>query len=236
MEGNGKSALSATIIPPISMSISLLLVLLTVIKLPIKAIGLFKAKFGNKDEDTSKSKPLKIIKKFIPFSLIACIFVVPLTLGGNQYSKEASAVNYFFEQMDENDSAEISFVLKWLLATQPIVQPIGLLMDEKIGIISAFDAISTPINNLDLKVFPPHHESKPSPKKAADNAATLIPLTIKSNIPNAKIYVMNIKPQYKHGMLLPSGRYDIKVSGKGHSAVRKWIYLQGDNNIFSINI
>jgi hypothetical protein len=213
------------------MSISLLLVLLTVIKLPIKAISLFKAK----DTKPSKSRSVRVLKKIIPFAFIACIFAVPLTFGVNQYSKESSAVSYFFSQMNQNDSAALSLILKWLLITQPIVQPIGLFLDETIGVISAFEAISAPINNLDLKVFPQHHESKSVPKKTVGSPA-LIPLTIKSNIPNAKIYVMNIKPQYKHGMLLPSGRYDIKVSGKGHSAVRKWIYLQGDNNIFSINI
>jgi hypothetical protein len=58
-ESTGKSALRAIIVPPISMSISLLLVLLTVLKLPLKVIELVKAKRA------VKSDPAVVQKKHV---------------------------------------------------------------------------------------------------------------------------------------------------------------------------
>ncbi len=46
---------------------------------------------------------------------------------------------------------------------------------------------------------------------------------------NADITIWNIKPKYKWGMRLPSGRYDIQVSKTGYITHREWITL-GDKN------
>ncbi|MCB5162597.1 hypothetical protein [Marinomonas algarum] len=41
--------------------------------------------------------------------------------------------------------------------------------------------------------------------------------------PESKIMVMNIKPKYRQGMLLPKGSYDIKISKQGYYNKRLWI-------------
>ncbi|WP_244212539.1 hypothetical protein [Shewanella livingstonensis] len=230
-ESTGKSALRSTIIPPISMSISLVLVLLTVLKLPIKAVELVQAK---RTTTGVKTKPNHFIKPAISSLLLASIFIVPLSLGGNQYTMKGSAVHYFFEQMEKNDSATISFTLKWLLVTLPMVQPIGSSIDQYLFITKGFNAISEPINRFDLAIMPGHGSTKAAtdtPKKA-----TLLPLTIKSNIPNAKVAVMNIKPKYQAGMMLPAGSYDIKITAPEHAAIRKWVYLKADETDFIIDL
>tara|TARA_R110000851_G_scaffold161068_1_gene304546 strand:+ start:11656 stop:14142 length:2487 start_codon:yes stop_codon:yes gene_type:complete len=230
-ESTGKSALRSTIIPPISMSISLALVLLTLLKLPMKAVELVQVK---RTRAAAKAKPNRYIKPAISILLLAAIFVVPLSMAVNQYTMKESALHYFFEQMEKNDSAMISFALKWLLVTQPMVQPIGSSIDQGLFITKGFNAISEPINRFDLAIMPEHDSTnlaKYSTKKAA-----LLPLTINNNIANAKVAVMNIKPTYQAGMMLPAGSYDIKVSAPGHITVRKWMYLKADETDFNINL
>ncbi|WP_240778432.1 PEGA domain-containing protein [Shewanella polaris] len=230
-ESTGKSALRSTIIPPISMSISLVLVLLTVLKLPMKAVELIQAKGM---DSASKSKPNRFIKPTISTLLLASIFVVPLSMGSNQYTAKGSAVHYFFEQMEKNDSATISFTLKWLLVTLPMVQPIGSSIDQSLFITKGFNAISEPINRFDSAVMPVHDSTKVV--KNASNKAALLPLSITSNIANAKVSVMNIKPKYKAGMMLPAGSYDIKITAPGYTPIRKWVYLKADETDFNINL
>ncbi|MCL1065865.1 hypothetical protein L2735_03470 [Shewanella olleyana] len=230
-ESTGKSALRATIVPPISMSISLALVLLTVLKLPMKAVELVQAK-RTSSSDAPKTKGY--IKASISGAMLLAIFVVPLTLGSNQYTMKGSALNYFFEQMEKNDSASISFALRWLLVTQPIVQPIGAGIDQRMFITQGFDAISEPINQFDLTLMPEHDIS---PKANNDHQAqVLLPLTINTNVTGAKVAVMNIKPKYQPGMMLPAGGYDIKVSANGHEPIRKWVYLKADATDFTIKL
>lgn len=40
---------------------------------------------------------------------------------------------------------------------------------------------------------------------------------------DAKVMVMNIGPKYKKGMILPKGKYDIKVSKYGYKSERVWV-------------
>lgn len=229
-ESTGKSALNAIIVPPISMSISLLLVLLTVFKLPIKAIELVKAKTAVKGQETVK--PKRLVNSLVSLFLMIAIFVIPMVMGGNEFTKPGSTVNYFFTQMEKNDSAITSFVLKWLLTTQPLVQPVGSAIDNTLGITDGFHSISEPLSRFDLNVYKHSNESAGGVK----NTTVLLPLTINTNVSSARVSIMNIKPKYKLGMLLPAGGYDVKVSAKGYSTVRKWIYLKEENNRFTINL
>ena len=212
------------------MAISLALVLLTVLKLPMKAVELVQAKRAS---SAPRVKPNRLIKPVISTVLLASIFVVPLSMGGNQYTMPGSSLHYFFDQMEKNDSATVSYTLKWLLVTLPIVQPVGSSIDQRLLITQGFNAISDPINRFDLAVMPAHKATQPA--KSSPTNTALLPLTIKSNIANANVSVMNIKPKYQAGMMLPAGNYDIKVSASGQEPIRQWIYLQVDQTSFDIN-
>jgi hypothetical protein len=222
----GKSAIRAIIIPPISMFISLLLVLLTVLKLPIKMIQLVQS---NKN---SKAKSKQFYAPTVTVVLIVIIFSLPMTTTGNQFTHSSSAVNYFFDQMEKGDSPLISYSLRWLLTTQPHVLPYGVMINQKLNVLEGFQAISAPIDKLDLLVFEKARHSDTDNKTHSAH----YPLTIKTNIQGAKISIMNIKPKYKDGIMLPAGPYDIKVSATGNEAVRKWIHLKKGSNSFVINL
>jgi len=230
----GKAALRGIIIPPISMSISLMLVLLTLLKLPIKAVELVKAKRVTQEVTPVKTKGY--ISALISGALIAVIVALPLLVGGNKFTQSGSAVNYFLVQMDKNDSALVSFSLKWLLTTQPLVQPTGLAIDNLLGITTAFNAFSEPLNKFDQRFFAEHETSELAGKSLGKSSNNTLPLTITTNVKGAKVFIMNIKPKYSAGMMLPKGAYDIKVVKSGYQSVRKWIYLKERQSSFTINL
>ncbi|WP_242620219.1 hypothetical protein [Shewanella maritima] len=234
-EASGKSALRATIIPPISMSLSLALVLLTVLKLPIKAWELIKAAKHNPAEPRTKHSKQKLINVGISATLLASIFVVPMSFSSNQFTLEDSATNYFFRQMEANDSASISYALRWLLTTQPLVQPIGDALDSSLQISRGFDAISGPIHHLDeaMQGFSANSSKAHQPTQ---ETTALLPLSIITNADNARIAVMNIKPKYSPQMQLPQGAYDIKVTAPGYTPERQWVNLTAESTEFTINL
>lgn len=52
------------------------------------------------------------------------------------------------------------------------------------------------------------------------------------NSPNAQtIKILNIKPKYKDGIWLKSGKYHIEISAKKHITYQKWITLNDDTNL-----
>ncbi len=52
-------------------------------------------------------------------------------------------------------------------------------------------------------------------------------LTINVTPSDAKIRVMNIKPKYQHGIMLKSGKYDIKVTRSGYESKRWRVEIEG---------
>ncbi|MCG6201436.1 PEGA domain-containing protein [Psychromonas antarctica] len=133
--------------------------------------------------------------------------------------------------MQQNDSALISFTLRWLLVTQPLVQPIGSSINNTLKIAQGFNAISGPLDRFDLKVMrerPITRQPHPVNK--------LLPLNITTNIKGARIAIMNIKPKYQAGMKLPPGSYKVRVSAPGYTSVNKFIYLKPDHTNFNIKL
>lgn len=63
--------------------------------------------------------------------------------------------------------------------------------------------------------------------KASDKGE--YPFVITAHPMDAKIMIMNIKPKYKKGMVLPKGKYDIKVSQHGYKSERIWVKHTDDS-------
>jgi len=229
LASTGKEALRAIMVPPISMAISLMLVLLTVFKLPFKVIELIKAK---RAVISPQSASNRLIQAAVPVVIMLAIIVLPLSFGSNKFTQPGSSLNYFFTEMEKNDSVVTSLALKWLLTTQPLVQPIGSAIDSTLQISRAFSYISEPLENFEQRMTP----RQPSIMSKVKESSALLPLTINTNVANAKISIMNIKPKYKAGIMLPSGGYDIKVSKANHQAVRKWVYLKPAQLTFKIDL
>ncbi len=54
-------------------------------------------------------------------------------------------------------------------------------------------------------------------------------LTVNLTPADAKVRIMNIKPKYKHGILLKPGKYDVSVTHPNYQEYRKWIKIKNSN-------
>jgi ElaB/YqjD/DUF883 family membrane-anchored ribosome-binding protein len=117
MAEEGKKALRAALVPPISMGISLALVLLTLLKLPIKTIETF--------SPGQKSFNFTAAKHAISIALVGLTLMVPLKLGNSIYTEDGSALNIVLQNVQASSSPLASSSIKWLMHAQPVIEPYG---------------------------------------------------------------------------------------------------------------
>lgn len=228
----GKSALRAIIVPPISMSLSLFLVILTVFKLPGKFISLL-----NYDKPQSaKSFKRTAINMCISVALLLVIFIVPVNAFSSKYTQNDSTIGYFLDQISDSFSPSSAYVVRWVIHTQPLIHPIGAQIDQGMRISDGFSgALEHVVASIDSS-FSKYVMSLTSKKMSTDtsqidkvdnrNEPIDLPFIVYSDaedLPGYRIRVMNIKPRYQHGMLLPLGSYDIEVSADGYRSKRLWV-------------
>ncbi len=51
-------------------------------------------------------------------------------------------------------------------------------------------------------------------------------LIVNATPSDSKIRIMNIKPKYRHGIALKSGRYDVEVTRSGYEPKRGWVEIK----------
>jgi len=225
-ENLGKTSLRATLIPPISMSLSLLLVILTAIKLPAKFLEI--SSFSQQTSPATDGKVSKGAKGAIySMALIILIFMLPIAFINNKYINDKSTVSYFLQKIEQNNASSVAFVLRWAMATQPLVYPFGHLLNQHLGLVDHFDSISADLDSLDDYLFT---------KKSITLTKVAFPLKIIAEPSGAVIQIMNIKPKYYDGILLKPGHYDIKVSRDGYYSERKLVDLQKGKGPFLFNL
>lgn len=244
---NGKSALRSIIVPPISMSLSLLLVLLTVVKLPFKFWALVDY---HKDFSEHQHPAEKYVGPVLSALLIFAVFAVPLWVGSSKFTEEKSTTSYFLDKFDETVSPVGSIALKWVLHTQPIVQPVGAKLDQNMMITQLFkNTLEHSIGELDkhvmAKLNPPKALASAEMRKGFEEQKQAInstgqlkdmPFEVLTNVQQATIRVMNIKPGYEPGMMLPAGNYDVQVSAPGYQTKRLWVSHSKNNTKHQVNI
>lgn len=150
-EDIGKEMMRAVIVPPISMGLSLLLVILTLVKLPKKYFALLARKSEAKI-DTDKRKKLLIKGSFSAITFVA-IFTVPLFLWSNDYTSQGSTVHYFLEKTEEHGSKGARFALNWILHAQPVMHPLGDTLNKYTGFYELFSENNQALDRLDQKVL-----------------------------------------------------------------------------------
>lgn len=244
---NGKSALRSIIVPPISMSLSLLLVLLTVVKLPFKFWALVDY---HKDFSEHQHPAEKYVGPVLSALLIFAVFAVPLWVGSSKFTEEKSTTSYFLDKFDETVSPVGSIALKWVLHTQPIVQPVGAKLNQNMMITQLFkNTLEHSIGELDkhvmAKLNPPKALASAEMRKGFEEQKQAInstgqlkdmPFEVLTNVQQATIRVMNIKPGYEPGMMLPAGNYDVQVSAPGYQTKRLWVSHSKNNTKHQVNI
>jgi hypothetical protein len=208
----GKDALRTVMVPPISMGISLFLVVLTLLKIPFKIYEL----------TIGRNKNHKYYVKGGYFGSILIVLILPSLWSSNHFTEESNAISYFFEEIKDNKTSVGSYSLKWVLSIQPLLQPVGKSFDNALGIVDGFESINPVFKNMDKGGFPePYANSKYQP------------LTIKTGPNYARVRVMNIVPRYYDGMILEKGSYDILVTADGYEPQRKEIELTEDDKVFA---
>ncbi len=229
---DGKKALRAVIIPPISMTLSLFLVLMSVLKLPAKALEIYR------HIKHDQPKPRSILDHVLNISIVVFIVTAfPFFFSENKFIGKKSGVSYFLERVEEHTHPIVSNSLVWVMQTQPIVFPVGHSLDEKIKLWRFFDKNREPLDKLDSWVNDAvYTNDMTADERAAQqmikNQVTaaiktgkveLAYLTIETSVQDATIHIMNIKEKYQSGMELPAGNYDIKVNAPGYKEERRWI-------------
>ncbi|GMQ46919.1 hypothetical protein [Vibrio sp. 10N] len=242
-----KAALRSIIVPPISMTLSLMLVLLTFVKLPFKFWALI-----DYDKDFSKhSKPWeKYVGPCLSVLLMGAVFALPLAVGSSKFTANESTTRYFLDKFDDSVTPFGSVALRWVLHTQPIVQPIGARLDQNMKITDWFkNSVEHSIAEMDNLVMAKFSTNEPQQtnemqqsfedqKQAIVTTGQLVevPFTVDTNAPNFKVRVMNIKPRYTSGMKLPVGNYDVEVSAPGYQSKRIWVAHNKQNQTHRIEL
>ncbi|MEZ9839415.1 hypothetical protein AB4323_20015 [Vibrio sp. 10N.261.52.C11] len=223
----GKAALRSIIVPPISMGLSLFLVVLTVFKLPGKFIVLMNY-HKPRPAPNLKSKALNIGSSFI---VIFVILVVPVNVFSSKYTQTDSTIGFFLEQVSDTLSPSASYAVRWVIHTQPLIHPLGAQIDKSMRITDGFStSLEHSVAELDgvfARYLTQRAESEPvSSAKNNNEAQTEFPMYINSNAqnqPGFKVRIMNIKPRYQAGMRLPEGNYDVEVRANGYQPKRLWV-------------
>ena len=233
LETKSKNALRATIIPPISMTLSLFLVVLTAVKLPLKVALLI---VGHQ-----RKLPAYVAPSLTAIS-VSLIALLPFVVSDNRYTQSESTVNYFLAEVSQSASPMIGRSLEWVLLTQPSIQPMGQALEQKLGVAAYFKKNNEFFEQLDKAVLGRKKQSAVRQSSARTvgkptiNESGLLPLTINTNVAGARVRVMNIGPKYQRGILLAPGKYDIEVSAPNYRTQREWIQLDSRHTEFDFRL
>lgn len=235
LEKKGKDALRSIIVPPISMGLSLFLLLLTAAKLPLKLYGMSKYN-QNGWIVPVKDKTSKVISVCI---LLALVFV-PLIYGTSKYTNKNSTVNYLLDEFDKQGTSQTSHLVRWVLNTQPLIQPVGIALDDKLQISNTFQRFLRPaMAFLDEAVLTKYSAEVADTGSLDKNNGSkyLLPFTVHSTPYNSRIRVMNIKPKYNDGIMLSPGYYDVLVEAAGYQPQRINIHHSkgSKNHVITLN-
>ncbi|MEJ6476707.1 carboxypeptidase regulatory-like domain-containing protein [Pseudoalteromonas piscicida] len=224
----GKQALRSVVIPPISMSLSLFLICLTLVKLPLKGMEVF-------NPEWNKALPRwgAIGVKVTPTLLL---IILPVLVVQNQFTANAnSPVNYFLEKVEAASNPIFSYALRWTLHVQPILHPLGLSFEANTGIYQTVEPFTHSLAKLDAEL--PNWGATSVPKAhLKDIIEQRATLTIVPNVKDAVIRIMNIKPRYQDQMSVQPGNYDIQITAPGYQPYRRWHSISAGNQTLEINL
>ncbi|SBS27195.1 hypothetical protein MSP8887_00568 [Marinomonas spartinae] len=219
----GKQALRSIIIPPISMSLSLFLICATLLKMPLKVVGLFKSGV----EPIRSGKWIRIALKLVP--LIALVIVPPLVVHNRFTDDPSNPVNYFLKKVSASSNELVSYAIRWTLDVQPFLHPLGLVFEKHTHLYANFAPMADKLDKYDIDANKLGTEDELLKVLKAK-------LTVQSNVKNATVRIMNIGPHFEQGMRLDPGRYDIEVSAPGYQSQRGWYSLKAGSQTLKFEL
>lgn len=140
-EDLGKRALRATLVPPISMTLSLALLLITLVKVPLNARRLWLSRPGAVTGPAQKKRWARLF----PPALVLAVLMLPPVTGAiaidNPYLEEGGAGHYFLDRIEANSHTATAWALTWALHAQPVLLPAGLELDRVLSVFHRFEAV-----------------------------------------------------------------------------------------------
>lgn len=137
-EDLGKRALRATLVPPISMTLSLALMLITLVKVPLKARALWLSRPTKVASASKRRIPIP------PVALMVAVLALPPAIGAlainNPYLAEDGAGQYFLTRIHESSHTGTAWALNWTLHAQPVLLPVGVELDRLLSVFGHFEA------------------------------------------------------------------------------------------------
>lgn len=163
MAEKSKAALRAILVPPISMGLSLLLIVLTLCNLPIKIWKLWAkpALTSTPSAGTHKKSRAILMRTGIATITPLVVVMVPLLFFSSTYlsvhhdkqQTQQNVVHYFMDQVSRQATPASSLALRWVMAAQPRFQPLGHALNESIQLLRYFDPLSKKLHQLDEHFF-----------------------------------------------------------------------------------
>jgi len=158
MADTAKSALRAILVPPISMGLSLLLIVMTLCHLPLRLWRLLTSLLAARRKVTTPHRRVvrKLLLALLPPVLV---FAVPLLFFSSSYlssdkdTAQPQVVQYFMDQVSRQASPLASLSLRWVMSAQPLFQPLGNALHERTQLVDRFAPASEVLQRLDNHFF-----------------------------------------------------------------------------------
>lgn len=131
----GKQSLRAVIVPPISMGLSLLLICLTLIKLPLRYLQLL----------IRQPSPMsQRVFRWAPVATLLAVIILPFAVLQPQFDRDYPGAASFLATVGESAHPSLAYGLEWTLRTQPVIAPLGNELSE----VMYFEEKSAPLIDM----------------------------------------------------------------------------------------
>jgi len=230
-EQSAKDALRAILVPPISMALSLILVVLTITKLLFSGIPLALKAIHKEAYDHRSTQLIKA-------AIVILVIVLPITVFKDK-SETGTMTNHYLQMVEDNVSGQVSLVMSWVLGAQPVIYPVGSQFEKTVGFYGGFDQFVRDVEVAREKDKDLHDGKAGSPTSLAAKkpaSGNLTALTVKSNVTSPRIRIMNIKPKFKQGIKLRKGAYAIELSKPGYETRMKLVDIPLVSDGFDVTI
>ncbi|WP_341937838.1 hypothetical protein [Marinimicrobium sp. C2-29] len=146
-EALAKRALRATLVPPISMTLSLALVLMTLVKLPLKIVSLWRERRGT-SVVCRRGRGIAL-----QVGLVLGVLAAPVLLStfffSNPYVEQNRATQHFLSQVRAHSSPLSSLALGWALRAQPVLLPFGLGLESQLHVYHHLQVLEPRLDGWD---------------------------------------------------------------------------------------
>lgn len=161
MAETSQSALRAILVPPISMGLSLLLIVLTLCNLPIRMCRLANLLTGASPGAAAQRRRQPVPAAVLVLLPPLLVFTVPLLFFSSSYlsapdgkdPSQPQIIQYFMEQVSRQASPLASLGLRWVMSAQPQFQPLGTALNERTQLLEYFSPVSDQLHRLDNHFF-----------------------------------------------------------------------------------